>query len=59
MSLRPVVESIDEVDGALQPFYVEMDGKYRLNIDGGFKTHDEINGLTSALNKERLFQPEQ
>jgi hypothetical protein len=53
MSLKPVLDSIDGVDEAVKAFYVEQDGKYRLDVEGGFKTHDEINGLTSALNKER------
>lgn len=53
MSLKPVLDNLDGVDEAMQPLYVESDGKYRLDVEGGFKLPDEINGLTSALNKER------
>lgn len=53
MSLKPVLDSIDGLEEGLKPFYVEQDGTFRLDVEGGFKTHDEINGLTSALNKER------
>ena len=53
MSLKPVLDNLDNVDDGLKALYVEQDGKYRLDVEGGFKTHDEINGLTSALNKER------
>jgi hypothetical protein len=53
MSLKPVLSSLDEVEENLKGLYIEKDGKFRLDVDGGFKTHDEINGLTSALNKER------
>ncbi len=53
MSLKPVLDTLDGLDEAIQGLYTEQDGKYRLDVEGGFKTHDEISGLTSALNKER------
>ena len=53
MSLKPVLDNLDGLDEAIAGLYVEHDGKYRLDVDGGFKTHEEINGLTTALNKER------
>jgi hypothetical protein len=51
--LKPMLDSLDGLDESIAGLYVENDGKYRLNVEGGFKTHDEINGLTTALNKER------
>lgn len=53
MALKPVLDSIDGLDDGMKALYVEQDGKYRLDVEGGFKTFEEINGLTSALNKER------
>ena len=53
MSLKPVLDNLDGLDEAIAGLYVEQEGKYRLDVDGGFKTHEEINGLTTALNKER------
>ena len=53
MSLKPVLKSLSEVDEALHPYYVEQDGQYRLNVEGGFKTSEEITNLTKALNTER------
>jgi hypothetical protein len=51
--LKPMLDTLDGLDEAIAALYVEQDGKYRLDVDGGFKTHEEINGLTTALNKER------
>ena len=53
MALKAVLDSIDGLDDGLKALYVEQDGKFRLDVEGGFKTPDEITGLTSALNKER------
>jgi len=53
MTLKAVLETLDNLDEGIKSLYVEHDGKYRLDIEGGFKTNDEITGLTSALNKER------
>jgi hypothetical protein len=36
-----------------EAFYVEDGGKFRLDVEGGFKTLEEISGLTTALGKER------
>jgi hypothetical protein len=38
---------------ALKGFYQQADGKFRLDIEGGYKLPSEIEGLTSALGKER------
>lgn len=51
--LKPMLDNLEGLDETTAALYVENDGKYRLNVEGGFKTHDEINGLTTALNKER------
>lgn len=53
MALKAVIDKLDGLDDALKPFYVEADGKFRLDVDGGFKTLEEISGLTTALGKER------
>lgn len=51
--LKPILDTIDGLDAAISGLYVERDGKYRLDIEGGFKTNEEVTGLTTALNKER------
>lgn len=51
--LKPILDTIDGLDAAISGLYVEKDGKYRLDIEGGFKTNEEVTGLTTALNKER------
>lgn len=43
------IESLDGIDEALQPFYQEVDGKYRLAVEG----IDPADELKSALQKER------
>ncbi len=53
MPLKPIVDSLESIDESLHGFYAEKDGKFRLDVDGGFNTHDEVAGLTSALGKER------
>lgn len=51
--LKPILDTIDGLDAAISVLYIEKDGKYRLDIEGGFKTTEEVTGLTTALNKER------
>lgn len=53
MPLVPVLESLEGVEESLHPLYVEKEGKFRLDVSGGFNTHEEVAGLTSALSKER------
>lgn len=54
MSLKAVVDSLDGLRDEEKGLYVQgQDGKFRLDIEGGFKTESEIGGLTSALSKER------
>jgi beta-galactosidase/beta-glucuronidase len=51
--LKPMLDNLEGLDATTAALYIEKDGKYRLDVEGGFKTNEEINGLTSALNKER------
>lgn len=53
MAIKAVLDSLDGVDDGLKGLYVESDGKFRLDVEGGFKTASEVDGLTSALGKER------
>lgn len=53
MAIKAVLDSLDGVDDGLKGLYVESEGKYRIDIEGGFKTPAEMEGLTSALGKER------
>lgn len=53
MALKAVLDTLDGVDEAHKALYVQADGKFRLDVEGGFKTSEEISGLTSALGKER------
>lgn len=55
MSLEAYRDSIEDLEDTLRSFYVhdEKSGKWRLDVAGGFKTPEDIEGLTSALAKER------
>jgi hypothetical protein len=54
MGLKAVLDTLDGVDEGLKSFYQKTeDGKFRLDIEGGYKLPSEIEGLTSALGKER------
>lgn len=54
MGLKAVLDALDGVDEGLKSFYQKTeDGKFRLDIEGGYKLPSEIDGLTSALGKER------
>jgi hypothetical protein len=53
MGLKAVLDTLDGVDESLKGFYQQADGKFRLDIEGGYKLPSEIEGLTSALGKER------
>lgn len=49
MPLPITVDSLDSIDESARSFYVEADGKYRLDVDG----LEDTSGLKSALEKER------
>ncbi|KIC12866.1 hypothetical protein RA19_00215 [Leisingera sp. ANG-M1] len=52
MTLKAVLDTLEGVNEALQPFYAEKDGKFILQVEG--MQHDaDVNGLKSALVKER------
>lgn len=51
--LKPVVDSLEDVSEDLRAHYVQADGKFRLDVEGGFKTVEETAGALSALEKER------
>lgn len=53
MAIKAILDSLDGVDESIKGFYVEHDGKFRLDVEGGFKTTSEVEGLSSALGKER------
>ncbi|MDD2966611.1 MAG: hypothetical protein PHN64_03830 [Desulfovibrionaceae bacterium] len=54
MALKAVLENLDGVDDSIKDLYVKMeDGKFRIDVEGGFKIPSEIERLTSALGKER------
>jgi len=52
MGLKAKVEKIEDVDAALQPFYVEKDGAFHLQVEG-MKTEADVRSLQEALRKER------
>lgn len=59
MGLKAILESLEGVDDAVAKLYAPAEGgKYRLDIEGGFKTPAEVEGLTSALGKERAASAE-
>lgn len=52
--LKAVLESLEGLPEDVATHYVEgEDKKFRLDIEGGFKTTEEISGLSTALGKER------
>ena len=59
MALKATLKSLEEVDEALRGFYTQgSDGLFRLDVEGGFKTTEEVEGLSSALGKERTARAE-
>ena len=50
MALKKVLENLDNVDESLKSLYAEKDGKFVLDVEGGF---EDVDGLKSALAKER------
>ena len=49
MALKLTLDTLDGVDEAIKPLYVEHDGKFKLAVDG----LEDTSGLKSALEKER------
>lgn len=50
MALKPILDKLDDAPEAQRSLYVEKDGKFVLDVDGGF---EDVAGLKSALEKER------
>ena len=50
MSLQLIVDKLESIPEALRANYKEVDGKFRLDLDG----YEDPAGLKSALEKERL-----
>ena len=55
MGIDAVIDTVEGLDQNVASLYVQdtASGKYRLDVNGGFKTPSEIEGLSSALGKER------
>lgn len=55
MGIDAVIDTVEGLDQNVASLYVQdaASGKYRLDVNGGFKTLSEIEGLSSALGKER------
>lgn len=53
MPIKAVIDSVDGLDSSVASLYVKDGEKYRLDVEGGFKTLAEVEGLSSALGKER------
>jgi hypothetical protein len=50
--LRAVIESLDDVDEAVQGLYTEKDGKFHLDVEG-LRTEDDVANLQKVTAKER------
>jgi hypothetical protein len=55
MALEAVLDTVEGLEQNVASLYVQdsASGKWRLDVNGGFKTLSEIEGLSSALGKER------
>ena len=49
MTLRAVIEKLEEIPEAFKSEYIEKDGKYHLDLDGSINTHTAIVPLATAL----------
>lgn len=49
MTLKAVVDSLDEIPENLRAEYVEKDGKYHIDLDESLRTHQGVNPLATAL----------
>lgn len=52
MALKTVLESLEGVDDALQPFYVENDGKFVLQVEG-VDEHPDVANLRNAYQRTK------
>lgn len=52
MVLKAVLDTVDDLDEAIKPLYVEKNGKFHLDVEG-VKPIDEFNVVHTALQKER------
>lgn len=53
MALKAIVDSLDNVEEAVQAYYKEQDGKYVLDLDDSVKQHPEVSALHNAYEKEQ------
>ncbi len=49
MTLKAVVETLDDVDPSLHDEYIEKDGKFYLDLDDSIKTHTAVLPLAGSL----------
>lgn len=52
MALKTILESLEGVDDALQPYYVEDDGKYILQVEG-VDNHPDVANLRNAYQRTK------
>jgi non-ribosomal peptide synthetase component F len=52
MALKTILETLDGVEDTLQPFYVENDGKYVLQIEG-VDEHPDVANLRNAYQRTK------
>lgn len=53
MSLKVIVDSLDDIPAALHEFYVEKDGKFTLQLGEDVRSHPEVLALKSALDRQK------
>lgn len=53
MPISAVLETLDGVDGAVKSLYVEVDGKFHLDLDDSIKDHTAIGPLKRARDHEK------
>lgn len=54
MALKAILDTMDGLDEGMKGHYAQgEDGKFRLDIEGGFKTAEEVKVLSDTLGKER------
>ncbi len=53
MSIKTVLDSLDGVDEALKPLYVEHDGKFHLDLDESVRDHRDVVALRNAHERNK------
>lgn len=53
MPLKAVLDSLDTIEESLRPFYVEVDGKFHLDVDDTIREHREIAPLRNAYDRTK------